>query len=140
MKLNNMKTKLNFITNITLVMVILSGCGNYTPDPAGAKRYYAGAESLSWDVRQGRVLFEKYCVVCHGDEGTGDGFNSYNLETKPRDLAERSFQESLDDRRLRDIIKFGGTLRGGSALMPAWGSLLSDKELDRIVKYIRTLD
>ncbi len=140
MKQKMLKLHLILFIIIAFAISILSGCGNHTPDSSGSDRYYAGAEDLSWEARQGKVLFDHYCVVCHGAEGAGDGFNAYNLDTRPRDLSEQSFQESLDDRRLEDIIKFGGTFRGGSSLMPAWQSSLNDKELNRVVKYIRTLD
>src|SRR5919108_4439164 len=42
--------------------------------------------SLSYEQRQGKFLYTKYCVVCHGDDGKGDGFNAFNLDPKPRDF------------------------------------------------------
>jgi mono/diheme cytochrome c family protein len=107
--------------------------------PAGRVRYYAAADSISYEARLGRESWNRYCALCHGPQGRGDGFNAYNLDPHPRNLADPAFQESLDDSRLKEIIRSGGTLRGGSPRMPAWGGTLNDQDLTRLVKFIRSL-
>ena len=117
---------------------LIGGCSP-KPDPAGSARYNAGADSVTYEARLGRVLWFRYCVVCHGAGGRGDGFNAFNLDPRPKNLADPAFQESVDDRRLKEIIRYGGTLRGGSPRMPAWGETLNDQDLTRIVKFMRFL-
>jgi len=42
---------------------------------------------LTYEQQQGKILYTKYCSVCHGEQGKGDGFNAYNSirnrETSP---------------------------------------------------------
>ena len=40
----------------------------------------------TYSERQGKLLFEQYCIVCHGQSGEGDGLNAYNLNPKPHSL------------------------------------------------------
>lgn len=120
-------------------ILVLLGCTSRAPDPAGAGRFYGQGKHLGYEARLGEVLFQHYCAVCHGTLGKGDGFNAYNLSPRPRDLSDPDFQNSLDDRRLADIIRYGGTLRGGSRNMPAWGETLDDRQIRRIVRCIREM-
>jgi len=128
------------ITAITCWVVgwPIAGCGPKT-DPSGSLRYNTGSDSITYEARLGRVLWLRYCTVCHGEKGQGDGFNAFNIEPHPRNIADPAFKESVDDRRLKEIIRYGGTLRGGSPRMPAWGETLNDQDLTRIVKFIRYL-
>ncbi len=122
-----------------LPILVFVGCMSNAPDPAGAIRYYEKGKDPGYEVRLGNVLFQHYCAVCHGALGAGDGFNAYNLSPHPRDLTDPEFQNSLDDRRLADIIRYGGTLRGGSRNMPAWGETLNDHQIRKIVLCIRQM-
>ncbi|MEE9170069.1 MAG: c-type cytochrome [bacterium] len=40
--------------------------------------------------RKGKHLYAHYCAVCHGASGEGDGFNAFNLDPRPRNLADSS--------------------------------------------------
>jgi mono/diheme cytochrome c family protein len=135
-----MKLKLLWIAALSIGALLLITCGcKMKVDPSGRTRYYAGADSVSYEARLGRETWNHYCALCHGPQGKGDGFNAYNLNPHPRNLSDPAFQESLDDNRLKEIIRYGGTLRGGSPRMPGWGGTLNDQELTRLVKFIRTL-
>ncbi len=37
-------------------------------------------------LQRGKLVYEKYCVGCHGEYGDGDGAASERLITKPRDF------------------------------------------------------
>jgi cytochrome c553 len=95
--------------------------------------------SMTHSERTGQRLFDKYCVVCHGQDGQGDGFNAYNLEPRPRNLADTTYMNKLSDARLSEIVSTGGRGTGKSALMPAYGSTLSTSEVKDLVNYIRYL-
>jgi len=136
MKMTNLAPRL-FLTAI--LCALLLGCSHPAPEPSGSIRYYAGADSLGYEARLGRVTFELICAVCHGKEGKGDGFNAYNLNPSPRDLTSSEFQKTIDDRHLADVIRYGGPFRGSSNLMPAWGGILSDNNIDNLINYIRFL-
>lgn len=126
-------------TFAAISLLLILGCGKHTPDPTGSRRYYGDTPVPDYQVRLGKQLFEDHCAVCHGDDGGGGGFNSYNLNPAPRDLTDHDFQESLSDDRMADAIRFGGRFRGGSQNMPAWKGTLTSREVDLLVQYIRTL-
>lgn len=94
---------------------------------------------LPYGARQGRALFQYYCSTCHGSEGTGAGFNSYNLDPKPRDLTDPAFQSQRTDVELTTVIRSGGGIAGLSTAMPPWGHTLNDRQIGYLVQYIRTL-
>ena len=81
----------------------------------------------------------KYCAVCHGEEGKGDGFNAFNLETKPRDFTDARYMNALSDARLLETVSQGGKGVNKSVLMPSWGGRLSKSEQEYIIAYIRHL-
>lgn len=96
-------------------------------------------KKYNYDEREGKRLFEHYCSVCHGTAGAGDGFNSYNLEPKPKSFRDSLYMSNLSDSNLLQVISLGGTSMNKSVMMPAYSHTLSIIERERIVKYIRTL-
>ena len=94
---------------------------------------------LGYNAREGRALFNHYCVVCHGAEGHGDGFNAFNLDPKPRDLADPEFQMSRSDDDLSEIIRSGGVVAGLSTGMPPWGRTINERGIENIVIFLRAL-
>ncbi len=122
-----------------LSILILLGCSDPKQDPVGALRYYGDGKQLGYEARLGGMLFQRYCVVCHGSTGKGDGFNAFNLTPRPRDLSDGEFQASVADSQLVDIIRHGGSFRGGSRNMPTWGTTFDHQQILNIVSYIRQL-
>jgi mono/diheme cytochrome c family protein len=94
---------------------------------------------LSYAQRRGMRVFRHYCVVCHGEEGKGDGFNAYNLDPKPRDLADAKYQDAISDEALTEVVTQGGRGMNKSVLMPAYGKTLSRDQITDLVAYLRTL-
>jgi len=92
-----------------------------------------------YNAREGRALFQHYCATCHGNEGHGDGLNAFNLDPKPRDLADAAFQEKRTDEDLAAVIRSGGGVAGLSTGMPPWGRTLGERKIRNIVLSIRTL-
>ncbi|GEM_PF-860372 len=95
------------------------------------------AHRLSYEQRQGRFLYGKYCAVCHGDDGKGDGFNAYNLDPKPRDFTDAKLMDALNDERIVQTIGGGGRSVNRSIMMPSWGGRLNKEEIRYVVSYIR---
>jgi mono/diheme cytochrome c family protein len=94
-------------------------------------------DTLSYEQRQGRHLYTKYCVVCHGDEGKGDGFNAFNLDPKPRDFTDHTYMDAMDDARLLQTIAGGGRSVNRSSLMPSWGGRMNKEEMRYLLVYLR---
>lgn len=94
---------------------------------------------FTYEQRQGRSIFIKYCSVCHGVEGKGDGFNAYNLDPKPRDLTDVHYVGALGDALLMRTILQGGKGVGKSPLMPIWGGRLNRMDIEYVIAYVRKL-
>ena len=90
-------------------------------DSAAPQPTPAEAVMLTYEQQQGKILYAKYCAVCHGDQGKGDGFNAYNLDPKPRDFTDPRAMAGIDDATLLTTIAEGGKGVNKSPLMPAWG-------------------
>ncbi len=93
---------------------------------------------LTYEERQGKTLYSKYCSVCHGDDGKGDGFNSFNLDPKPRDFTDAKYMSALSNGRLLQTISEGGRGVNKSPLMPSWGGRMDKMEIQYVIAYIRT--
>ena len=85
-------------------------------------------------VATGATIFTTNCVVCHGEEGRGDGPAAAGLETKPADLNAGHVQ-GLSDGALFYIVTHGKP----DTPMPAWEEILVEAE-DRwnVVNFMRT--
>ena len=94
-------------------------------------------QSLSYEQRQGKHLYVKYCVVCHGTEGKGDGFNAFNLDPKPRNFTDSHYMNALSDERLLETISEGGRGVNKSIQMPSWGGRLTNIERTYVAAFIR---
>jgi mono/diheme cytochrome c family protein len=110
------------------------------PPPAeGEEMRTLPLPARSYGLRQGEALFLHYCATCHGESGEGDGFNAYNLDPKPRDLADPAFAAERSDEELAAILRTGGGAVGLSNAMPPWGRTLSDRQIGHLVAYLRVL-
>lgn len=83
----------------------------------------AGAESKGGD------LFKQKCAMCHGADGKG-----YSALKTP-DFTDPKVQAGLSDKEILEAIKDG---RKGTP-MPAFGSSLSDEQIQSLLQYIRSL-
>ena len=97
------------------------------------------ARTLTYEQRQGRILYAKYCAVCHGDHGKGDGFNAFNLDPKPRDFTDARAMAGMDEATLLTTIREGGKGVSKSPLMPAWGGRMSKTEIEYVIAYVEAL-
>jgi mono/diheme cytochrome c family protein len=95
----------------------------------------AAAPAVSDDPKE---VFKVRCVMCHGEQGHGDGPASVALNPKPRNYSDKEWQKSVSDDQLKKTITGGGASVGKSPLMPAQPDLASKPEvLDGLVKIIR---
>ena len=89
---------------------------------------------LMGDPQVGLKLYHKYCRVCHGEEGDGDGIMINLLGKPPMDHTN-----SIETNRLSnaDIVK--SITQGKGRFMPAWKGILSRSDIEGLVSYIRLL-
>jgi mono/diheme cytochrome c family protein len=82
-------------------------------------------------VKDGKPLFDKQCVLCHGATGKGDGPAASALKPKPRNLADKAVQGETDGELFWKISE-------GRGVMPAFKSL-PEKDRWGVVHYLRSL-
>jgi len=85
----------------------------------------------------GRSLFHAHCATCHGPDGRGGSWRARVLWLRPGNLASPQLA-TLPDQYLIDIIQHGGASFGKPG-MPSFGFVLSDDQIQALLKYLRTL-
>ena len=96
----------------------------------------AEAKNIKPSIRIGRGIYQGRCSLCHGKGGEGDGKMARIIKNPPPFNLTKS---RMPDAYLKEIIKKGGQAMARSERMPPWGTDLSDKEIDSVILYIKTL-
>jgi mono/diheme cytochrome c family protein len=88
-------------------------------------------------LEQGRTIFTRECMVCHGPAGTGDGPYGNNLQPSPPDFSDGNYG-TLQDPSYTDADYFWRISEGLPwSAMPAWKSQYSEEDRWAAVHYIR---
>ncbi len=90
-------------------------------------------------LEQGRRVYRRYCISCHGSKGDGRGVAAYGQWPPPRDFRPAKFKFTgvadrglPSDKELRRVITQGLT----GTNMRAW--ILQESELHAVTQYIKT--
>jgi mono/diheme cytochrome c family protein len=86
-------------------------------------------------AQDAKQLYEKSCNNCHGPGGKGDGAAAKMLKPPPADLG--TVLKGKADADIAKIIKEGGKALGKSPLMPAFGSKLSEEQINSLVQLVK---
>ncbi len=89
---------------------------------------------LLGDPMKGASLYGKYCAVCHGEEGYGDGVMTQILDIEPLDHTNPVVMNSMSNEELIKAI-----MAGNGEYMPGWKGLLSKEDVEALVSYIRLM-
>lgn len=94
------------------------------------------------DVQRGKVVYDKWCMGCHGETGLGDGPAAKFMLPPPRDFTGAKYQirttasgELPADADIERVVAEG---MPGTA-MPEWKSKLSGAEQKDVVAYVKSL-
>jgi mono/diheme cytochrome c family protein len=88
-------------------------------------------------ISKGEILYNRYCLFCHGESGAGDGLNAFRLPVKPASFSNQELMSRKSEKELAKVILNGGAPQGMSRYMPAFGHTFSDLEAQYLVEYIR---
>ncbi len=86
-------------------------------------------------VKEGSMLYQKQCAVCHGAQGMGDGEAAKSLNPSPALLAYMVQRPQSVDEYLMWTISEGGKAFGTP--MPAFKDMLSEEDIWKIVTFMR---
>ena len=126
-------SKILIIVILLVCAVIFSGCSSSETDELSSEQ-----PIHQFSVKEGKRLFQKLCLPCHGESGKGDGiYWASALDLTPTDLTKFTSTESD---RIFKTIKYGSEAQGKSNLCPPWKNNQSDEEIGYIVNYILTLE
>ncbi len=89
-------------------------------------------ESSNSVIQEGQMLYNRFCIQCHGNQGKGKGFliTSGKYTVPPRDLTSDKIK-SRKDGEIYHVITVG------YGVMGAHGSLIQQDERWKIIHYIR---
>jgi mono/diheme cytochrome c family protein len=102
---------------------------------AGLSVLHAGADPVSaGDAAKGRPIYEKYCLLCHGPQGRGDGPQG-QLMKPPATNFKSPESKSKSDAVLLRAIQEGHP----KTAMTNWELELSEEDMINVLAYIRSL-
>ncbi len=112
---------------IGLLIAALALIGVPAPIPVDAQEFPA-------DVDNGKSVYERHCLRCHGTAGWGDGPDAGSLTVRPTNFHQ--FRSSLkSDEQLQRTIEYGIVF----SPMHAWQGELTENEILDVLAYIRLL-
>src|SRR3954469_5382098 len=116
----------------SIAFVLVVGCGKKSEQPPPVP-------VDTPDVVDARQTFHSLCATCHGEGGHGDGIAAANLNPKPRNYTDKTWQASVTDDQIRQIILNGGAAVGKSPMMPA-SPQFKDRPgvVDELVRIVRS--
>jgi mono/diheme cytochrome c family protein len=100
----------------------------------GVWGWSAAAGAAEGAPQKGRPIYEKYCLLCHGPKGMGDGPQGQLM--KPPAANFRSPESrNKSDAALMKIIREGHP----DSAMTKWAGILSEADMQNVLAYIRQL-
>ena len=101
----------------------------------GEKYNQPVSPSTEEQLAQGKNIFTKYCVTCHGSGGKGDGPGATTLQPKPADFTDPEHSSFYSNQGRIYLIKKG--MKGTA--MAAWENILSEEEILSVYVYVNSL-
>ena len=86
---------------------------------------------------EGYKVFNKYCFICHGAEGKGDGPLAAKIGTQPANLTDNDRLGKRTDKELTRIIEGSAPHGPVSSDMPPWSKAISYTQIRSLVSYVR---
>lgn len=140
------------LISLALSLAVIAGCGGSgsntdntatnnpptttpapaTPAPDTTPSAPAADANLSAEAL-GAKVFATRCALCHGPDGHGNGPGAAALNPKPRNYHDKAYMDSRTDAQLLEVI------RNGKGAMPKWGAILSEAEIQAVLKHVRGL-
>jgi mono/diheme cytochrome c family protein len=94
---------------------------------------------LDYDQAQGKRIFYQQCVWCHADTTPAGPSNRSNVTPAPPLMNDGAVLNGESDASLQKIIALGGSAVGKSAMMPPYGTSLTQDEINDLIAYMRVI-
>lgn len=115
---------------LSLLVLGLAGCSSSSNNPPAEKSAQQPAASSTQTENQpvtitqqdrdkAKDIFANRCAACHGPQGRGDGPGAANLNPRPANFQEKTWQATITDADIEKAILYGGAAVGKSPMMVA---------------------
>jgi mono/diheme cytochrome c family protein len=98
------------------------------------------ANAAADTLKEGKAVYGRYCLSCHGPEGDGNGYAAQHLDPRPRNFTTGLFKwrstPSGEIPRDEDLLRTVSNGLWGTA-MPSWQAL-SPAERRAVIAYVKT--
>ena len=129
--------------------VFVTSCSkNSSPAPDSLRAAY-GSEAdwsdsqrlipLNYEQAQGKRIFYEQCVWCHADSTPAGPSNRSNLNPMPVLMNDGATLNGESDDYLRNVVTLGGQAMSKSAMMPPYGQVLTQPEIQDVIAYTRVI-
>ena len=125
---------------LSIGFMVLAVGGVFAQNAGVSSGYPTPHDGLNPSEQRGHGLYLRYCVLCHGVFGDGNGDNAPFLDPRPRDFTAATFKcRSTPTGTLPlDSDLIATLVRGVQATnMPSWRPLSDENRAD-LVAYIKT--
>jgi mono/diheme cytochrome c family protein len=92
-------------------------------------------DSLEAAIFRGQIVYQNYCVLCHGIKADGVGRAAKLYTPKPSNLLLSDKTEKYKAL----IIRQGGKEIGRSEFMPPWKTELTEEQMSDVVSYLTSI-
>jgi mono/diheme cytochrome c family protein len=86
-------------------------------------------------IYRGTIVYENYCVLCHGLLADGRGRAAKLYNPKPANLVT----SAKNDQYKELIIRRGGGALNRSPYMPPWNEELTDEQISDVIAFLRSI-
>ena len=121
-----------------LIMMALLWSGNASAAEGAAlnpSAQFPDAQTPEGRVFRGSIVFQNYCILCHGVSADGKGRAAKLYNPKPANLV----LSDKNDKYMELIVRKGGAAVGRSEFMPPWSNELTDEQVDDVIGYLRSI-
>ncbi len=84
---------------------------------------------------RGEIVFQRYCVICHGAQGKGDGRAARLHKPPPANLTASAAPREY----IGQVVRKGGEAMNRGKGMPPWGEQLTDEQVTDVLNYVFSL-
>ena len=92
-------------------------------------------DTVEASVIRGRLVYQNYCVLCHGVEGKGDGRAAKLHTPKPFNLTTSVAPRDY----IAQILRKGGEAMSRGKGMPPWGEQLTDEQINDTLSFLYSI-
>lgn len=105
--------------------------------PAQGQSQVRQTSSVAVGVSRGKQIFESNCASCHGHDGRGARADDTGIDIPLPNFTDCAFSSREAEKDWAGIVHQGGPVRAFDERMPAFGGVLSEGEIQSVVRYVK---